>query len=83
LSPLIAEGDHLATHRLTFRHAKERCRPKNPKCGECALLAVCPYGQRRVKHRPVEVEGPVRRRKVRLAGYVSAGIVKRGEEPMW
>ncbi|MEZ0266841.1 MAG: endonuclease III [Phycisphaerae bacterium] len=82
LSPLIAEGDHLATHRLTFRHAKERCRPKNPKCGECALLAACPYGQRRVKHRPVEVEGPVKRKRVRLAGYVSAGIAKR-EEAMW
>ena len=30
LSPLIRDGDHYATHVLLFRHAKERCRPKNP-----------------------------------------------------
>ena len=87
LSPLIAEGSHYATHVLTFRHAKERCRPRNPKCGECALLEVCAYGRRRVRHRPpAEVEEPVRRRLAVLAGYVSAGIGKvgtaRGERPV-
>src|SRR5688500_3858446 len=34
LSPAIAEGEHFVMHVLLFRHAKERCRPKNPKCGE-------------------------------------------------
>jgi endonuclease-3 len=79
LSPLIAKGDHYPTHVLLFRHAKERCRPRNPKCAECKLVAVCPYGQRRVKHRPpAEVEEPVRKRLAVMAGYVSAGIGKVG-----
>jgi endonuclease-3 len=78
LSPLIAEGKHYATHVLLFRHSKERCRPRNPKCGGCALVAACPYGQRRVKHRVNEVEGPAKRRLVQLAGFVSAGIGKFG-----
>ena len=81
LSPLIARGNHYPTHVLLFRHAKERCRVRNPKCSECALVALCPYGQRRVKHRPpAEVEEPVRRRLAVLAGYVSAGIARRGEK---
>jgi endonuclease-3 len=46
LSPLIARGRHYAMHVLLFRHAKERCRVKNPKCGECRLLKVCPHGRR-------------------------------------
>jgi endonuclease-3 len=81
LSPLIARGNHYATHVLLFRHAKERCRVRNPKCGECRLVAVCPYGQRRVKHRPVEVEVRVGKGGGRrLAGFVSAGVGKVGTE---
>jgi endonuclease-3 len=78
LSPLIEKGNHYPTHVLMFQHAKERCRPRNPKCGECKLVAVCPHGQRRVKHRPVELDEPGRRRLAVLAGYVSAGIGKVG-----
>jgi endonuclease-3 len=79
LSPLIARGNHYPTHVLLFRHAKERCRVRNPKCSECRLVGVCPYGQRRVKHRPVEVEVRVRKGGGRqLAGYVSAGVGKVG-----
>jgi endonuclease-3 len=83
LSPLIGKGKHHATHVLLFRHAKERCRPKNPKCGECELLKVCPYGQRRVRHRPADVNVglvEVRELKRRLAGYVSAGLVRYEDE---
>ena len=80
LSPLIAKGAHYETHVLLFRHAKERCRPKNPKCHECKLLAICPYGQRRVRHRPNEEPPerlmPVRRkRRATLAGRASAGLI--------
>src|SRR4051812_21890280 len=78
LSPLIAKGRHYATHVLLFRHAKERCRPRNPKCGECALVRVCPYGRRRVKERVVEVDETQKRKLARLAGFVSAGIGKFG-----
>lgn len=83
LSPLIARGRHYAMHVLLFRHAKERCRMKNPKCGECKLLKVCPHGKRVVRHRPPEVEAgvvEVREFKRRAAKFVSAGIGKYGEE---
>jgi endonuclease-3 len=83
LSPLIARGRHYAMHVLLFRHAKEWCRPKNPKCGECRLLKVCPHGRRMVGHRPPEVEvgmAEVKQIKRRMAKFVSAGIGKYGEE---
>ena len=82
LSPLIVRGRHYAMHVLLFRHAKERCRVKNPKCGECRLLKVCPHGRRVVKHRPPEVDvgvAEVKERKRRAAKFVSAGIGKYGE----
>src|SRR4051794_21132113 len=37
LSPLAAAGSHHAAHVLLFRHARERCRPKNPKCDGCPV----------------------------------------------
>jgi endonuclease-3 len=81
LSPLIREGDHHPMHVLTFRHAKERCRVRNPKCGECGLLAMCPYGARKVRHRPREVDAEdVRRRKAPVARFISAGVVKHGDD---
>ena len=79
LSPLIRAGDHHPLHVLTFRHAKERCRPRNPKCDECRLLAICPYGGCKVKHRPREVDAEdVRRRTAPMARFVSAGLVRHG-----
>jgi adenine-specific DNA glycosylase len=83
LSPLIARGKHYPMHVLLFRHAKERCRVKNPKCGECTLLKICPHGQRLVRHRPPEVGvgiAEIRERKLRRAQFISAGIVKHGTE---
>jgi endonuclease-3 len=83
LSPLIARGRHYAMHVLLFRHAKERCRMKNPKCGECALLKICPHGRRVVGHRPPEVEvgmAEVRERKLRRAAVISAGLAKHVKE---
>lgn len=85
LSPLIASGRHYATHVLLFRHAKERCRPRNPKCRECALLKICPFGERRLKHRPVGKEEVIeqlqrtRKRKREFARFASAGIAKNRE----
>jgi endonuclease-3 len=84
LSPLIAKGSHYAMHVLLFRHAKERCRPKNPKCDECALLKMCPHGQRVVKHQPrdadEELPVPLRCRRKRLAKFISAGIRKNEDQ---
>jgi endonuclease III len=82
LSPLIARGRHYESHVLLFRHAKERCRPKNPKCGECALLSICPHGQRRIRHAPPKIdEGDVRlpppsKRPKMLSRFISAGLPK-------
>jgi endonuclease-3 len=80
LSPLISTGRHYETHVLLFRHAKQCCRPKNPKCDDCKLLALCPHGQRVIKHRPSSKHDDftplLRRRAKRLAGFISAGIGK-------
>ncbi len=86
LSPLVEAGRHYATHVLLFRHAKERCRPRNPKCRECELLKICPFGQRRLKHRPVGKDEIIerlqskRRRKLEPARFASAGIAKGSEQ---
>jgi endonuclease-3 len=40
LSPLIARGNHYPTHVLLFRHAKERCRVRNPtRSASCSELS--------------------------------------------
>lgn len=80
LSPLIPRGRHYAMHVLLFTHAKQRCKPKNPKCDECELLALCPCGRRRIRHMPAaataEVFVAIRRRRAPLARFASAGIPK-------
>ena len=73
LAPLVPRGRHYAAHVLLFRHAKVRCRPKNPKCDECALLAVCPHGRRRVRHLPPPEVEPLPPRPART---ISAGLVR-------
>jgi endonuclease III len=79
LSPLIGRGRHYPMHVLLFTHAKQRCRPKNPKCDECKLLEMCPHGKRRVRHAPPEQPEEfvkVRRRAAPLARFASAGILR-------
>jgi endonuclease III len=79
LSPLIPPRRHYAMHVLLFTHAKQRCRPKNPKCDECRLLELCPFGKRRVRHHPpkeLEPFVPIKRRPAALARFASAGIGK-------
>ncbi|HEX8910917.1 MAG TPA: hypothetical protein VF796_01060, partial [Humisphaera sp.] len=74
---------HYPLHVLLFHHAKVRCRPRNPKCHECALLEACPWGKRVVRHQPPaadELKPPRGTRPMLvLAKYVSAGLAKRGE----
>ncbi len=77
LAPLVPRGGHYAAHVLMFRHAKERCRPKNPKCDECKLLPLCPHGQRRIKHRPPEPGVELLPPRV-LSRSISAGLSKHG-----
>ena len=62
-----------ALHTLMYQHAKEICRPKNPKCDECVLLDICPSGKRRRKHAPAKEE-PTRPR--RPSRFISAGLAR-------
>lgn len=62
-------------HVLMFNHAKAFCRPKNPKCQACTLRPLCPYGKRRVAHRPPEKMDRPRQ----MARFASAGLVKHGD----
>jgi endonuclease III len=80
LSPLIEPRQHAATHVLTYTHAKQRCRPRNPKCRECTLLEICPFGMRRVKHQQTELDKveqtPAFKRF--MAKIISSGIRRHG-----
>ena len=81
LAPLVPRGSHYAAHVLLFRHAKVRCRPKNPKCDQCLLLRLCPHGRRWVKHGPPDASGDVAPpRPKRPAGFASAGLVRHGTD---
>jgi endonuclease-3 len=84
MSPLIPLRRHYAMHVLLFTHARQRCRPKNPKCDECTLLELCPFGKRRVRHLAPARPEPlvrVRRRAAPLSRFVSAGIPKAATPP--
>lgn len=84
LSPLVPSGKHYALHVLMFEHAKERCRPRNPKCDECKLAEECPFGQRRLRHaKPAgdDREEEVVRVRRRLARFASAGLARRSPRP--
>jgi endonuclease III len=35
-------------HILLITHGRKVCRAQNPRCDGCALLEICPFGQRRV-----------------------------------
>ena len=84
-SPLIPAGRHYAMHVLLFAHAKQRCRPKNPKCGECRLLELCPHGKRRVRHAPPDrseaLAAPLgRKRPAALSRFASDGLRRHAAE---
>jgi endonuclease-3 len=51
LEPHVGTGDHGPLHLNLIRLGREVCRPRNPLCGECPLLAVCPEGARNTKCR--------------------------------
>jgi endonuclease-3 len=49
LEPHVGTGDHGPLHLNLIRLGREVCRPRNPLCAECPLLAVCPEGARNTK----------------------------------
>ena len=48
LTPWLVPGDRYEAHVLLIEHGRKTCRAINPRCGECALLGMCPYGRRRI-----------------------------------
>lgn len=51
LEPLVPRGESIPLHINLIRLGREVCRPRNPSCPQCPLLAVCPEGQRRTGKR--------------------------------
>jgi len=53
LTPSIAPSDRYEMHVLLIAHGRQTCRALNPRCAECPLLSVCPFGrQARRRQRP-------------------------------
>jgi endonuclease III len=50
LKPMIPPKDRYEMHVLLIEHGRKTCRAINPRCRECVLLDVCPYGRKRVEH---------------------------------
>lgn len=48
LKPMIAPDDRYEMHVLLIEHGRRICRAVNPRCGECVLLSVCPFGKNRM-----------------------------------
>jgi len=47
LEPHVEAGEHAPLHLNLIRLGREVCKPRNPLCGGCPLLPVCPEGRRR------------------------------------
>ena len=80
LEPLIDPKDRYAAHVLMHSHGRQFCRPRNPKCKECALVEICKYGRRRLKHQPPPEEmKPLRLRPRALSRRASDGLKKNAD----
>jgi endonuclease-3 len=49
LARLTAPEDAYAVHVLLIRHGRRTCTARAPRCGECPLLRMCPYGRERTR----------------------------------
>ena len=47
LTPRIEPKDRYEMHVLLIEHGRKTCKAINPRCGECVLLKMCPYGRQR------------------------------------
>jgi endonuclease-3 len=47
LTPLIRPRDRYETHVLLIEHGRKTCRALSPKCDDCVLLKMCPFGEQR------------------------------------
>jgi endonuclease-3 len=46
---LVAPEDAYETHVSLIRHGRRTCTARSPRCPECPLLRMCPFGRARVK----------------------------------
>jgi len=49
LKPMIAPKDRYEMHILLIEHGRKTCRAISPRCDECVLLGICPFGQTRTR----------------------------------
>jgi endonuclease III len=47
LARLIDPADAYELHVSLIRHGRRTCTARNPRCGECVLLSICPFGRAR------------------------------------
>ena len=43
---LVSEKDAYRYHMLIIQHGRQTCKAQRPRCGECTLLDLCPYGKK-------------------------------------
>ena len=48
LPKLIGQRDRYAMHLLLIAHGRAVCRARTPRCEDCCLLTLCPFGRRRL-----------------------------------
>jgi endonuclease-3 len=46
---LVAPEDAYETHVSLIRHGRRTCTARSPRCPECPLLSLCPFGRARAK----------------------------------
>ena len=49
LLALSDPADVYELHVNLIRHGRRICTARNPRCKECPLLRMCPYGRERVR----------------------------------
>jgi endonuclease III len=54
LTPRIDPKDRYETHVLLIEHGRKTCRAINPRCDDCVLLKLCPYGRQRISQPQVD-----------------------------
>ena len=51
VTPRVKPEHRYEAHVLLIEHGRKTCRAINPRCDDCVLLKMCPYGRRRVSRR--------------------------------
>jgi len=45
---VVDPDDAYEFHVGLIRHGRRTCTARNPRCDECPLLSLCPYGRERL-----------------------------------